>query len=270
MRSRAALLIVASVLFTASTTPAQFAPPQQQPTFDERMARIEASLLTPVMVKGEPAPVRRLRDRMAALAVPAVSIAVFDNYQIAGARSYGVADVETKVVASLHTLFQAASISKPVAAAAALRLAERGRLSIDEDVNLRLRRWKVPGNEFTANDKVTLRHLLAHSGGLTVHGFRGYAEGEPVPTLVQVLDGEKPANSAAVKVDIPVGSRWRYSGGGYSVVQELLEDVSRIPFPRLMRETILQPAGMSDSTYEQPLPQALRGRAATGLPRKRR
>ena len=108
-----------------------------------------------------------------------------------------------------ETLFQAASISKPVAAMVAMRLVEMGRLSLDEDVNVKLRSWKVEENEFTAKERVTLRRLLSHTAGLTVHGFPGYAAGVPVPTLKQLLEGVKPANTAAIRPDIPPGSRWR-------------------------------------------------------------
>ena len=117
------------------------------------------------------------------------------------------------------TLFQAASISKPVAALAALRLVQDGKLNLDEDVNIKLRTWKVPDNAFTVKEKVTVRRILSHSAGLTVHGFAGYASDEPIPTVVQILNGEKPANSEPIRVDIVPGTLWRYSGGGYVVLQ---------------------------------------------------
>jgi CubicO group peptidase (beta-lactamase class C family) len=111
-------------------------------------------------------------------------------------------------------LFQAGSISKPVAALGALRLVEDGRLSLDDDVNRRLKGWKLPENDFTKDEKVTLRRILSHSAGLTVHGFPGYAVGAPLPTLVEILDGVKPANTSAIRVDLIPGSTNRYSGGG--------------------------------------------------------
>jgi CubicO group peptidase (beta-lactamase class C family) len=163
-----------------------------------------------------------------------------------------------------RTLFQAASISKPVAALAALRLVEQGLLSLDEDVNARFVSWKVPENEFTKTEKVTLRRLLSHTAGLTVHGFGGYPAGASVPTVVQALDGQKPANSAAVRVDVVPGTIWRYSGGGYTIMQQLLVDVTGKPFPVLLNELVLGPLGMTDSTYEQPLPAGRRGEAASG------
>jgi CubicO group peptidase (beta-lactamase class C family) len=162
------------------------------------------------------------------------------------------------------TLFQAASISKPVAALAALALVEQGKLSLDEDVNAKLKAWQAPDNEFTKEQKVTLRRLLSHNAGLTVHGFRGYASDEAAPTVVQILNGEKPANSPPIRVDILPGSKWRYSGGGYTVMQQMMIDVTGKPFPQLLRELVLDKAGMKYSGYEQPLPDARASQAALG------
>jgi CubicO group peptidase (beta-lactamase class C family) len=162
------------------------------------------------------------------------------------------------------TLFQAASISKPVAAMAALKLVEEGRLELDADVNEKLQSWKVPVNDFVRKKPVTLRGLVSHSAGMTVHGFPGYASDASKPTLRQILDGEPPANTAAIRVDMEPGTEWRYSGGGYTVMQQMLIDVAAKTFPELLRETVLDPIGMNDSTYEQPLPEGLRGREAHG------
>jgi CubicO group peptidase (beta-lactamase class C family) len=125
-------------------------------------------------------------------------------------------------------------------------------------------RSRVPENRFTAAQPVTLRRLLSHSAGLTVHGFRGYAATEQVPTTLQVLDSGPPTNSAPIRADTFPGARWRYSGGGYTVMQQLLVDVSGRPFPELMRAKVLGPLGMAHSTYEQPLPSRLSRTAASG------
>ena len=205
-----------------------------------------------------------LAARMKALKVPGVSIAVIDNFAIDWARSYGVRDEAGQPV-NLETLFQAASISKPVAATAVMKLVEQGKLKLDEDVNVKLKSWKVPENEFTATEKVTLRRIMSHSAGLTVHGFPGYEEGAPLPTVPQILDGLKPANTAAVRVDIVPGSKNRYSGGGTTVLQLLVADVTGRRFADVLRDLVLSKAGMKDSTYEQPLPPAHRGNAATAF-----
>jgi CubicO group peptidase (beta-lactamase class C family) len=219
-----------------------------------RIARIENGLLPAVVIKGAPPKTMALAERMAFYKVPGVSMAFFDHGQIVWSRGYGFADPSSKKPVTPDTLFQAASISKPVAALAALRLVQEGKLSFDEDVNAKLKTWKVPESAFTEKEKVTVRRILSHSAGLTVHGFPGYAAGETIPSVVQVLNGEKPANTEAIRVDVVPGTLWRYSGGGYVVLQTLMSDVTGEPFPEIMRQLVLQPAGMTRSTYEQPLP----------------
>ena len=260
-RTRLTLSVVlATVLsFSLHSTPQTF-----PAAVDARIARVESGLLPPIVVAGRPAPLMTLAARMAGLKVPGVSIAVINDGAIEWAKGYGVVEAGTTNPVTSRTLFQAASISKPVAALAALRLVEQGKLALDEDVNAKLASWKVPENEFTKTEKVTLRRLLSHTAGLTVHGFGGYPAGTPVPTLAQVLDGAKPANSAAVRVDVVPGTIMRYSGGGFTVAQQLMIDVSGRAFPELLAELVLKPVGMNDSTCEQPLPDARRGNAAGG------
>jgi CubicO group peptidase (beta-lactamase class C family) len=229
-----------------------------------KIKRTESSLSPSVHIKGRPVEKASLADRMAALKIPAVSVAVIKDGQIEWAKAYGFRDVEAKSPATPETLFQAASISKPVTAAAALHFVEKGLLGLDEDVNAKLVSWKVPENEFTAKAKVTLREILSHSAGLTVHGFPGYPAGAPLPTLLQVLDGMKPANTEPIRVNAVPGSRWSYSGGGYTVLQQLLIDVLGRPFPDILKDTVLVPAGMTLSTFNQPLPEARLAEAAVG------
>ena len=230
----------------------------------QRISRIEKGLVPAIVVSGRPLRLAALDDRMRDLKVPGVSVAVFHDGHIEWKKGWGFADVESRRKVDEETLFQAASISKPVAAVAALALVSRGRLTLDDDVNKFLKSWKVADNQYTTTEKVTLRRLLTHSAGITVSGFRGYAATEEVPTLLQVLGGAKPANSAAIAVDIPIGSKWRYSGGGFSIVQQLIEDDTGKPFAQAARELVLEPFGMTDSTFVQPLPAAMRDKAATG------
>ncbi len=238
------------------------APLQNAP--EARIARVESSLLPGLVIAGQPLPFRTISERMAALKVPGVSVAVIDDGRIAWAKGYGVLETGSKAPVTPQTLFQAASISKSVAALGALRLVEQGKLLLDEDVNAKLSSWKVPENDFTKAEKVTLKRLLSHTAGLTVHGFGGYAADQPVPTVPQILDGLKPANSAAVRVDVVPGSLHRYSGGGFTVMQQLLVDVTGRLFPVLLSELVLKPLGMSDSTFEQPLPADRHAVAASG------
>src|SRR5205085_8509365 len=137
-------------------------------------------------------------------------------------------------------------------------------LDLDEDVNVKLTSWKVPESQYTKDQKVTLRRLLSHTAATSVSGYWGYAQGEPLPRLIDVLDGRSPANSKPVRVTAVPGSTTQYSGGGYLIVQQLVIDVSGQSFEDYMAEAVLKPLGMSQSTFEQPLPADRRKSAATG------
>ncbi len=227
-----------------------------------RIVRVENGLLPPVLVKGEPA--WNILERMEHYKVPGVSVAVIENYKIVWAKAYGVADAETKAPVTEQTLFQAASISKTLNATAIMRRVQEGKLSLDENVNAYLQSWKLPENEFTAAKKVTIANLLSHTGGTTVGGFPGYKMGTPLPTVVQILKGEPPANTAPIVVDTAPGVAFRYSGGGTTILQLLLTELENKPYPQLMKETVLDPLEMTGSSYGQPLPPELRPLAASG------
>jgi CubicO group peptidase (beta-lactamase class C family) len=229
----------------------------------ERLHRIENGLLPAIMIKGQDTRGMNLEERMAHYKVPGVSIAFFSGGKIRWTQVYGFADAAKMTPVTLETLFQAASISKPISTLAMLRLVQEGKLNLDDDVNVKLKSWKVPDNEFTTEQKVTLRRIVSHSAGLTVHGFAGYRPDEPLPTILQVLDGQAPANSKAVRVITVPGSKWSYSGGGYTVMQLLLTDVTGSAFPDLLNKEVLRPIGMSHSTFALPLPANLRQHAAT-------
>lgn len=218
---------------------------------EARIQRVLAGLRPPIGFAGQP--LALLADRMAALHVCGVSIAVIHKGSIEWARGFGVTTNNGPAIET-DTLFQAGSISKPVAAMAALALVQAGRLDLDADVNSYLKSWKVPANPYTDTTKVTLRQLLSHSAGTTVHGFAGYEAGTPVPTLIEVLNGAPPANNPPIVVDQKPGTRFRYSGGGYTIVQQLLIDVTGKPFAELLDETVLRPLGMTRTSYRQPVP----------------
>ncbi len=230
---------------------------------EERIRAVETGLVPAVIIKGRPVPRHTIEERMNAFRVRGVSVAVIRNYRIDWAKGYGFADLESKRAVTAETLFQAASISKSVTAVGAMTLVEQGKLKLDDNVNSCLKQWKVPENEFTKEQKVTLRRLLSHTAGLSVHGFPGYEAGTAVPTVIEVLDGKKPANTAAIRVDILPGSQYRYSGGGYTVAQLMMEEAAGMPFAEFMRQAVLEKAGMRQSTYEQPLPARLAGVAAS-------
>ena len=205
-----------------------------------------------------------VKEQMSIRHIRGLSLAVIQDGRIVVARGYGVVDEQTGKPVTPTTLFQAGSISKPVSALGALHLVEAGRLSLDGDVNAVLKSWHVPENAFTAKEKVTLRRILSHNAGLTVHGFPGYDVSEHMPTLVQVLDGVAPANTAPIRVDTTPGSIWRYSGGGFTVMQQMMIDASGEAFPRFMQQTVLGPIGMTNSSYDQPQPPERAALTASG------
>jgi CubicO group peptidase (beta-lactamase class C family) len=199
--------------------------------------------------------------------IPGVALAVIEGGKIVREQGYGFRDEGRAEPVTPATLFQAASVSKPVAALGALHLVEQGRVSLDENINSKLRSWHVPDNRFTTKHPVTLRLILSHSAGLTVEGFPGYRVGSTIPSLLQILDGKPPANTPPVRVDQIPGSKWRYSGGGYLVMQQMMIDVTGRSFDDYMQNAVLKPLGMSSSTFVQPLPEPLTRRAATGFAR---
>lgn len=233
-----------------------------QADLESRIKHVEHGLLPAVLIKDDPS--WSIADRMKSYKVPGLSVAVIRDFKIEWARAYGVMDTETNEPVTTDTLFQAGSISKSVNAMVAMKKVEQGKISLDANINDKLVSWKLPDNEFTAKKKVTLRSLLSHTAGTTVHGFPGYAVNEKVPTLQQVLDGAKPANTAPVRVDFEPGSQYRYSGGGITITQLALMDVEKKPYPDIARETVLAPLDMTNSTYSQPLPADWRKKAATG------
>ena len=259
-----ALASCAGVTFlTAADTPKPATEWLARPAEAARVARVEAGLV-PLTLPGEEPQRLSLQRWMELYKIPGLSVAVFEKNTLVWAKSYGVKQAGGSEPVAIDTLFQAASISKPVTALAALRYAEQGKWSLDANINDKLVSWKVPDNEHTKEQKVTLRRLLSHTAGLTVHGFPGYGVNEPKPTLQQILDGQKPANTEPVRVDMVPGTEPRYSGGGLTVVQLMMEEQLKKPFPQIMSEAVLAPLGLKHSTFEQPLPAGLAATAATG------
>ena len=196
--------------------------------------------------------------------LPGLSLAVVQDGKIIKATGYGVRSKGNPSPVSAETLFQAGSLSQPVAALGALSLVESGKVSLDADINGPLKTWRLPENELTKSSKMTLRQLLNHTAGLTVPAFRGYAADAPQPTLVQILEGAKPANSKAVRVETVPGAKWHYSSGDYAVVQRLIADVTNQPFPDFIAAAVLRPLDLTASNYEQPLTIEHASNAATG------
>lgn len=234
------------------------------PAATERADLVERSLTPTILIEGQQPEQFTLAERMALHGVPGVSVAVLRDGAVDWARAYGVVDAETGVTVSTGTVFQAASISKPVAAMAVLRLVEDGDAHLDTDVNDVLRSWQMPASEHVATRPVTLRDLLTHTAGLSVSGFPGYPDGSPIPTAVEVLDGSGPTNTDPVRSVAAPGAEWSYSGGGYTVLQVLMEDIAGEPFADLLASTVLRPILMDRSFYGMELAPEWMNAAAFG------
>jgi CubicO group peptidase (beta-lactamase class C family) len=204
-----------------------------------------------------------IAELMARFNVPGVSIAVIRDFQIHWAKGYGIADLATGAVVDTGTMFQAASISKPVAAMAVLRAVQDGLFTLDTDINKILTSWKLDGGQFTRDGPVTPRGLTSHTSGLgDGFGFPGYDPADSVPTVVQFLQGSKLSNVGVLFMERPPMTLMEYSGGGVTLMQQALSDARNKPFADIMREDVLRPLGMTRSTYEQPLPASFDRNAA--------
>jgi CubicO group peptidase (beta-lactamase class C family) len=217
-----------------------------------RIQQVESGLISHYEPTSHKTQAYSLSERMAEFRVPGVSVAVINGGKLDWAKGYGVRAAGEAGTVDTETLFQAASISKTVAALAILRLFEARGLSLDADVNDYLKSWRVPPVDGW-QPRLTLRLLLSHSAGTTVHGFLGYSHTEAVPTLVQLLDGAAPANSDPVRVDTVPGTQFRYSGGGTSIAQQVAMDITGKPFNDIAREFVFEPLGMTRSLYEHPV-----------------
>lgn len=234
-----------------------------QRSLEPRIRNVETGVPPAVIVKGEAPDMFSITEMMAKLNVPGVSVAVIDQGKIQWAECYGVKEVGEEPL-TVNTLFQAGSVSKPIVAMAALSLVAEGTLDLDVDVNRYLKSWRVPENELTGREKVTLRRLLSHTAGVSSFLADDGGPAGEAPTLLQILNGEPPAEGGPVSVDLVPGSEQRYSNEGYAIIQQLLIDVEGKPFPRIMKERVLEPLKMDRSTFAQPLPESLLPVAATG------
>jgi CubicO group peptidase (beta-lactamase class C family) len=213
----------------------------------ERIEQVENGLRPEYFIKNDK--LKSITELMKETNTPGISVAIIDNFEIVWAKGYGISDTKTQLPVNTNTIFQAASISKPLTALAVMKLVQDGKLDLDENINSYLKALKLPVNEFTAKNKVTLRNLLSHTAGMTGHGFSGYNRDADIPTLVQVLNGELPANTDKVIVDMEPNTGFRYSGGGYTIVQQMLIDQLQKPFQEIMQELVLAPLGMTNSFY---------------------
>jgi CubicO group peptidase (beta-lactamase class C family) len=257
--SRTAAALGLLLILTAACNP-------QKALTKKRVASVERSLMRAVYLQGLSPEKLRLIERLAFYKVPAVSIAAIDKNALEWTRAYGERDTQTREPITTETLFQAGALSRIVAAAVALRLAERGELGLDEDAGTRLKSWHLPPEPGLDRRLFTLRRLLTNSAGLSDQVLSGYAPDGPCPTLLQVLDGKPPASNGPVwePPRRALTQRAWPSESGYAVVEQILAENSGLPFAELAEREIFKVLGTSRSTFADPLPQGLEMTAAWG------
>jgi len=240
--------------------------PRYSAEVEQRIARVISKLQVETPVDGQFRS-DSLYNRMRYFHTPGISVAVINDGKLEWARGFGIKETNANDSIDVNTLFEAGSVSKPVFALGVMKLKQDGVLDLDKDVNEYLKSWKIPANS-DWQPVITLRQLLSHTAGTTVHGFPGYMKSEEIPSLPQVLDGSGPANTNAVRVNLLPGTQFRYSGGGITIAQLTVMDVTGKPFPSLMRENLFDPLKLKYSTYEQPLPDSKEQMASTASPWK--
>jgi CubicO group peptidase (beta-lactamase class C family) len=239
MKSSPKLLFLPLLLLIQLTTYAQ-----------DKIQEVEKNLVGAIQLSTEKP--GTITERMAHYKIPGLSIAVIQNYKIVMAKGYGWANDSLKIPVTTNTLFQAASISKSLNGVGVLKLVQDKKLDLYADINTSLSSWKFPYDSLSKGKKINTANLLSHTAGLTVHGFEGYVPGTPLPTVLQILNGQKPANSDSVRSMYEPGIKSEYSGGGTTLTQLIVTDITHQPYADYMKKEVLQPMGMTASTFAQP------------------
>lgn len=245
MKIKIFCLVLLSVVSSRTNMQAQDL--QEKHSIEYSIKAVENSLSPIVRMAGEP--LWNMEKRMQEYNLAGLSIAVINNYQIEWAKGYGLTNIATENKVTTETVFQAASISKTINAVALLKLAELQKVSLDAEINTLLTSWKFPYNKNISTTPITLRQLLSHTAGLSTHGFNGYKNFNHLPSIIEILDGRKPANSDKVVPVIPPNQEFKYSGGGTMVTQLILSDNQSLPYEQFVKNHIFQPLQMNHSFY---------------------
>lgn len=227
-----------------------------------RIKSVENNLRPWTKIKGKPD--WTLAERMKHYHVNGISIVVIKDFKIDWAKGYGLADSLAGRPVTTGTLFQAGSISKSINGLGVLSLVQNGRLDLDKDINEYLQSWKFPYDSQAKGKKISLANLLSHTAGLSGHGFPGYEIGDTIPSIIEILNGMPPANTKAIRSEFEPSLKYKYSGGGTTISQLIVQDVTQQPYHQFMRKTIFEPLGMKTTSYEQPPSEANKNLLATG------
>ncbi|NDF61119.1 MAG: class A beta-lactamase-related serine hydrolase, partial [Crocinitomicaceae bacterium] len=225
---------------------------KQQNEIELKIKQVESNLVGNVQIENIPSPKWTLEERMRFYHANGLSISVIKDYKVEWTKYYGWADSMEQRPVTSTTRFQAASNSKSLHAIGILKLVQEGKIQLDKDINTYLKSWKFPYDSLSKNKKITVANLLSHTAGLSTHGFRGYKKGEPLPSIVQILDGVEPSNSQPVRSEFEPSEHFNYSGGGTIISQLILTDVTGMPYDEYMFKNVLAPLGMNNSSFSLP------------------
>ncbi|TAD83420.1 MAG: class A beta-lactamase-related serine hydrolase [Bacteroidetes bacterium] len=226
-----------------------------------KIAQVENGLFTRIIIDGK---TQTINDRMKKLNIKGLSIAVVNDYKIEWAKGYGYADEQTQKKVTVTTLFEPGSISKSLNALGALKLVQNKKVNLYADINTYLKTWKFPYDTISKGKEITLANLLSHTAGLNVHGFMGYNRKSKIPALTYILDGKAPSQSPAVRSIMEPNKVFEYSGGGTTIAQLMIQDITKQPYHKYMQENVLQPLNMTNSFFSQPPPNDKLKQLATG------
>jgi len=179
--------------------------------------------------------------------VPGAAIALIENGEIILQKGYGYSNIDKGTLVTTTTGFNIGSISKTIAAWGVMKLVQEGKIDLDAPAEKYLTRWHIPNSEFDA-DKVTIRRLLSHTAGLSLHGYPGWSPKDELPSIEESLNG-KNNGPGRVEIIMEPGTKWKYSGGGFTILQLIIEEVTGQKFEDYMQAQILNPLGMTSSSY---------------------
>lgn len=231
---------------------------------EAKIQQVESNLTGAVQIENIPPAKWTIAQRMKFYHANGISITVIKEYKIEWTKSYGWADSSEQRPVTPVIRFQAGSNSKSLNAIGVLKLVQDGKINLDEDINKYLKSWKFPYDSLSKGKKITVANLLSHTAGITIHGFPGYEKGDTIPTLTQILDGQKPANTQAVRSVFEPSLKYQYSGGGTTISQLIIQDVTGQPYDEYMWKNVLKPMGMTNSSYTQPPKKKIEKFLATG------
>lgn len=196
-----------------------------------------------------------LEDRMAHYGVPGVAVGVIEDGNLVFAQGYGVLQQGSDQPVTADTVFSVGSVSKVATALMTLHLVETDLIDLDDDITHAVAGWSPSSDNPYSDAALTPRMVLSHTGGLNLHGFADFMPGEDLPTALETLNGEAPASHPALDIQALPGSRYRYSGGGYTLLQEFIAQQAEDEFASVAETALFGPLDLSRSSFANPLPE---------------